>query len=250
MLLVDERTGSKELLKPLLNRGVPAEITHLMYGDFAIPDARGVLGAELTVGVELKVTTDLVASLNRGRFTGHQLKGLLTTYDRVWLLTEGDWRRTDEGLLTYRTFGRTYMPVRPPTMMRDLYARLLNLQVRGGLHYWHARDREETIDFLVTLHHYWTDKDLDEHKSHLGAHNRDVDRNLFVPTSQFVETIRTLPGVDTQRARAAEKHFKGCLTCAINASAEEWALIETIDRKQRSRKFGLSAASKMRESYK
>lgn len=250
MLLVDERTGSKELLKPLLLKGVPAELTHLEYGDFAIPMARGEQGKELTVGVELKVTQDLISSVNTGRFSGRQLKGLVTTYDRVWLLTEGDWKHTDEGLMTYRTFGNVFSPVRPPTMVRDLYARLLTLIVRGGLNYWHTRDREETILFLAALYHFWTDKDLDEHKSHLGAYNRDQDRALFVPTSQFVETIRTLPGVDTQRARAAEKYFDGCLTCAINASPEEWAEVETMDRNRKTRRFGMSAATKLRGSYK
>lgn len=229
MLLVDERNGSKELLKPLLMRGVPAEITHLEFGDFAF-NGRGEGGADITIGVELKTTQDLLSSLLKGRFSGHQLRGLVQTYDRVWLLTEGDWKATEEGLLTYRTFGRTYQAARPPTMVRDLYSRLINISVRGGAHYWHTQDREDTVLFLATLYHYWTDVSLDEHKSHLGIYNRDLDRSLLAPITLVRSIAAQLPGIGYGRSGAVAKMFKS-VEAMVNASEKEWRAIEGIGPK-------------------
>src|SRR5689334_15702242 len=106
MLLVDPRIGSRDLLLPLQRFGVPAELSpvNMDAGDFAFV-GRGVNDAALTVGIELKETVDLVQSLRSGRFAGHQLPGLLRTYDRAWLLTEGMWRVGESGLLEVWRYG-------------------------------------------------------------------------------------------------------------------------------------------------
>src|ERR1035437_4551441 len=91
MILVDRRIGSNDLLAPLKAADFEAQLVELEFGDIAF-EGKGPNGTTLNIGVELKVLGDLVNSLRTGRLAGHQLPGLLKTYDHAWLLMEGQWR--------------------------------------------------------------------------------------------------------------------------------------------------------------
>src|SRR3989304_2010126 len=86
MVLVDDRVGSAGLADLLKD----AILTTLEYGDCAF-SGNGPNGI-IKIGVERKAISDLIQSINSGRLSGHQLPGLLETYDRVYLLVEGQWR--------------------------------------------------------------------------------------------------------------------------------------------------------------
>jgi ERCC4-type nuclease len=239
MLLVDPRIGSKDLLVPLQRFGVKAELAvpRLDYGDFAFV-GRGISGAPILLSVELKETVDLITSLRSGRYEGHQLRGLLSTYDHTWLLTEGIWRGDPEsgalqvfsqGWRLPRTRGKK--PMELTIQMREIESRLLTLGVRAGISLHHCSTRADTIRWLSVLYHWFTDKDMDEHRSHLSFAHPFMDRALLEEPSMCREMLAKLPGIGWERSRAAEEHFKGSVRGFVNASVEEWTQIPGIGKK-------------------
>lgn len=249
MILVDERVGSRELQAPLEAIGAPVELTHLEFADVAFM-GRGTGGVSVFVGIELKKIHDFVDSLNSDRLCGHQLPGLLANYDRTWLLIEGDYK-TDMLGRVVANHGGSHRPIPGAPNGAVLNQRIINLAVRGGLQTWHCTTRRDTIQFIYALYRYWTDKEMDEHKSHLAIYNPDVDSRLFAGgASQFVRTIATLPGVKGARAAAAERFFGGSIRAAINAAADVWANLTTVDDKGKARRIGESAAAKIVEAVK
>src|SRR5574341_1238250 len=102
MILLDDRAGSKDLA-PFMPKSVPFTLTRLEYGDVAF-SGRGPSGV-CTVGVEIKKIPDLVDCIYSGRFAGHQLPGMLDTYDYCYLLVEGATRAGKLGTLEYRRAG-------------------------------------------------------------------------------------------------------------------------------------------------
>ena len=230
MLYVDDRVGSKDLLSPLRNFGVQAELMRLEYGDFALV-GRGIQGRPVTIGIELKETRDLIKSLQSGRFAGHQLQGLLTTYDRAWLLTEGIWRASDEGVL--ETFYGGWRPVSVGTkriMARELEKWILTLVIRGGINHHHCATRTDTIRWLSVLYHWWCDKDMDEHKSQLAFHQPDLDRALLETPSLARRIAKELPGIGWEKSRAVEEHFGGSVLQMVNSPRENWREIPGIGK--------------------
>lgn len=231
MMHVDNRIGSKDLLTDLQRFGVPAELTRLQFADVAFV-GRGLHGCPVCIGVELKETQDLITSLQSSRFVGHQLHGLLDTYDRAWLLTEGTWMDSAEGvLMELSDFGweTATSGTRQPMMTRSLDKQLLSITIRGGINHWHCQTRRDTIRFLSSLYHWWSDKDLDDHRSHEAIYHPPPDRAQMIAPSQFVTTISTLPGVGWEKSRAAESRF-GSIRNAVDASAVDWTTVPGIGK--------------------
>lgn len=248
MLLVDERAGSKDLLKPLLDAGLSAELAMLEFGDVAFL-GRGEKGADLWVGVEFKELSELGDAIVSGRLPGHQLPGMVRTYERRYLLVEGQWRTNNEGrLLRYDRRRQGYIPMKgmPPTV--ELQKRLMTYATRGGLSYWGTEDRRQTIDWLTTLYHFWTDRALDEHKSHIAIYNRDVDSRLLQSTNQFRQTVSTFPGVGREFLDGAEKRFNGSTYGAAHASAKVWSEVVATDKHGKTKRFGMKRATKLVDS--
>lgn len=218
MLLVDERIGSKDLLTPLQMFGVPAALAHLEFADFAFI-GRGIEGADVSVGIELKETRDLIGSLQSSRFTGHQLPGLVRTYDRVWLLTEGIWRAGAGGIFEVMAGG--WRAVRGTgarsLMLNDIESWILTQTIRGGIGYWHSSTRHDTIRFISVLYHWWTDKSLDEHRSHQAIYRPPPDRAMMVEPSTFQQMVSCIPGVGWEKSGAIEDQGYSMVTlCAAD----------------------------------
>jgi ERCC4-type nuclease len=230
MLYIDDRVGSKDLLSPLRNFGVPAELMRLEYGDFAFV-GRGLQGVPMTIGIELKETRDLIKSLDTKRIAGHQLRGLLDTYDRAWLLTEGIWRASDEGILETFSAGWRAVSIGPKRVMaRDIEKQILTLVIRGGISHHHCSTRTDTIRWLSVLYHWWCDKDMDEHKSHLAFHQPDLDRALLETPSVCRLIAKELPGIGWEKSRAVEEYFGGSVIEMVNSPREKWSEIPGVGK--------------------
>lgn len=196
----------------------------LDFGDIAFT-GRGIAGAAVTIGLEHKKLSDLVQSLQSGRLQGHQLKGMLDVYDRCYLLVEGEWGTDSHGRITrWRGKGRK-TPLPGSGNGTDLEKQLINLETRGGLRYRCCPTRRDTLRVICALYRYWTDVDLDEHKSHLAIHAPDLDRNLQIPISLKRQIAAQLPGVGYTRSQAVDRYF-GSIREMVNAPAETWAKIE------------------------
>lgn len=230
VFLVDDRIGSKDLLAPLQRMGVPAELARLEFGDFSFI-GRGPEESQILIGIELKETNDLISSLRSDRFAGHQLPGLLRTYDRVWLLTEGIWRADPSGTLeTFSGGWRAPTAGRRPMLLADLEAWLLTQIIRGGLQNWHTATRFDTLRFLSVLYHWWTSKALTDHKSHAVIYHAPLDRASFAEPSTFLKLATCLPGVGYDKAVSLETHFAGSFGALMAASLKELEQVEGIGK--------------------
>jgi ERCC4-type nuclease len=224
MLLVDDRVGSRDLAQPLRKLGLAVESVRLPYADIAF-EGRGVGGASVLVGVELKNLSDLCGSLRTGRLAGHQNPGLGSTYDHRWLIVEGRYGRDRWGAITRMSRGRR-SPLHGQMTLSEVEGRLLTLELETGLHVRHTEARWQTLRFLACLYHWWTDRDQDQHRSHLVAHVAPTLR----PMSQFRRVLGQLEGVGPALSKAAEARF-GVLAKAMHAPVQEWAALDVGGRK-------------------
>ena len=225
MILIDRRVGSNDLVAPLKAAGFDAQLVELAFGDIAF-EGKGPNGTMLNIGVELKVLGDLINSLRTGRLAGHQLPGLLKTYDYAWLLVEGQWRANAAGQVTTQKRRGIWAAVPGKMSASELDKQLLTLELCGGLHVAHTHTRADTLRFICNLYRWWTDRSLDGHTSHLALH---VAPAVYA-ISPFRAAVCQWPGIGVKMSKAVEQVFK-TVRCAASASVEEWAQITTGDRK-------------------
>lgn len=222
LLLVDDRIGSKDLLQPLERQGVPCDLARLDFADAALI-GRGPEDAQVYIGVELKRLPDLVASMMTGRFVGHQLPGLMATYDRTWLVVEGVYRAGDGGILEqWRPNGWQALSTGPKRFMAsDLESWLLTQVIRGGVNLWRSASSRDTVRFLSCLYRWWTSKSFAEHRAHQTIYRPPPDRAMFTEPSIFVKMAASIPGVGWDRALTLEAATNGSFTRLGNLSATE-----------------------------
>lgn len=251
MLFVDDQGGSKgkkgtilELLNPLIEAGLPAVSAHLHSADFAFTSKDG-----LDIGIELKRldggSTDLTQSLMSGRLSGHQLPKMLGpngSYDRAWLVVEGQWRHDDNGLIcVYKGPRKGWEPIKGRMSASELEKRILTLELCGGLHVRYTNSRRDTIRFIVSLFHWFTDKSMAKHTSHLAVH----DAPTLNPISDYRAFYMKIPSVGYGMSRAIENHFKGGPRQASCAGVNEWSDIQILSDEGKSRKIGMKVATKI-----
>ncbi len=205
MILIDAATGSNEFEEPLRKRGLPVDVTHLDFGDFVF-NGRGEGGAPLYIGIEFKKVGEFVESLNvTKRFQGHQLLGLTKDFDRRYLLVEGEFHSDKLGRATaFRGRGKP-RPLPGAGNAIALEQEIINLTTRGGMWVKQTTTRAQSLRFIEACYRYWTDKDLDQHKSHMAVYAPDLDRGLLTPTSDFRRIVTlVLPGCGLQVSKAIE----------------------------------------------
>jgi ERCC4-type nuclease len=224
VILVDRRIGSNDLLTPLKAAGFDAQLVELAFGDIAF-EGKGPNGTTLNIGIELKVLGDLINSLRTGRLAGHQLPGLLKTYDYAWLLVEGAWWSNAQGQIEYMGRRRTGKKIQGRMTASELDKQLLTLELCGGLHVAHTHTRADTVRFLGNLYRWWTDRALDGHTSHLALH---VVPSVYA-ISPFRAAVCQWPGIGVKTSKAVELRFH-TIRCAAAAPVEEWATLTVGDR--------------------
>ncbi len=229
MILIDPRAGSNELTAPLTLAGLPCIETTLEFGDLAFI-GRGEQGVQVNIGIEHKKLPDLVQSLTDDRLAGHQAPGMLITYDRSYLIIEGEWDVDSGGnvVVPTRIKGRaTRLKGCPPASI--LQQRVLTLEHRAGLRVRWTRSQQETIRYVSALYRFWTDRDLDEHRSHLALHAPDLDRAVLAPVSDKRRIAAMLPGVGVQKSEAVDRHFQS-MEEMVCADTSEWQQIDGIGK--------------------
>lgn len=226
MLILDSRIGSRDLRSAFERQGLSVDLQRLDACDIAFV-GRGLADEPLTIGIELKRLradqdgrTDLLTSLRSGRLAGHQLGGM-QEYDRAWLLTEGIWRANEEGIVEIWNRGG-WVPLQSGLQMGDLEAELLSVIIRGGFHYHHCPRQSDTVRFVTRLYRWWTEKALDEHRSHQRIYVPPPDRALFIEPSPFAKMLYAgVKGLGYDKALAVESHFGGSFEQLFHASLRE-----------------------------
>lgn len=172
---MDNRAGSKELAPLLARKGLPVTLTRMDYGDVCWLGI-GPSGEPVSVGVECKTIRDVIQCIADGRFAGHQLPGLVQSYDQVWLLVEGHWRENNHtGILEYQKRRGEWAELLAGTrrfMYRDLLTWLFTAETKGGIRCARVGDWNEGSTWLSSCYKWWTASNgWDGHKSHLAFHD-------------------------------------------------------------------------------
>jgi len=203
MILVDERQGSVELA-PLLSSSI---VCHLDYGDFAW-SGKGPEG-EVTIGVERKRLMDLLQSMTSGRLSGHQIIGMLDTYDWTYLLVEGLWRPDRHTGVLMRANGKgkweaAHLGSRR-FMARDIYNFFNTLTVMTGIIVVTTGNIWESAKWLESCSGWWN-KGWAKHKSHTQWQKPPQFAQLTKP-NLVTRMAAQLEGIGWDKARKIGERF-------------------------------------------
>lgn len=262
VLLIDDRAGSKELVKyaPLDQRGV---LCHLEFGDVAIA-GKGPGGKAVKVGVEMKSLADMVASLQSRRLQQVQVPGMEREYDERWLLTYGEYREDEEGMVEVLVdhlvparkvidrgtslvieypksiwqrfpFYGPKDPKQRPTPVSYFESFIVELTAMGW-HHKHCRSVQECARWLGRLAGWWS-KPWGAHKALkvMGGRYGEVRRPGLMSEAGWKESGMELKadvavqfaGVGQDRARAAARHFRSARDMAV-AGVDEWVKVDGV----------------------
>jgi len=226
MIVIDNRKGSGELIKYF-----PASLAYLDTLDFAdfVFIGNGPSGP-VTIGVERKVMSDLISSMTSGRLSGHQLPGLLSTYNYIWIIIEGIWQTsptdgliqmwTRNGWKDYKFDHRFHKSV-------DIIKYLITLTVRGNVRLWFTSNPKETVHFIVSLYRWWTQKEYEEHQSHIQEHDLIID---FKRPNQFKRIIKAIDNVGKKKTKLIYEKFSSPLEMCL-ADEKTWQEIPGVGKK-------------------
>ena len=233
MILVDYRKGSKELIEPLQERGLPVVNGGELPTDVVF-EGKGVGGAPLLVGIEHKKVEDLMKSLRDNRLNAQAFKMREGGIQIRLLFIVGSQRFDKQGRMVKRT-GRNSFSTIPGIGHAEILKRLYTLQFCEGLTWeWfeYATGAHRAIEMLYRS---LTDKNLDEHTSHLAPY----EPARIIPISGQRRTLCTFPGVAREWSKAAidKAHT---VKAAVNHDARWWAELQAGGRR-----FGQSAADKV-----
>ncbi len=222
--------------------GLPAEQADLAMGT-AGPVAdlafigRGVKGKPVSVGIEFKKLGEYVASMRTERLQGAQLPAMRDAYDMCWLIVEGEILYSKSGGLERRVGRKERKPLHGGMGVSELLKRTMVLHICGGLNPWNTQNRTDTLKYIEALYRTWTDVDQDEHKSHIAIYQAPP----LTPISKRRMALKAWDDVGMQVSLAAELKF-GSVKRAANATVQEWASLETTDKKGKVRRLGEKTA--------
>jgi len=232
MLLVDNRAGSRELVKPLRSLGLPVEETRLDSADVMF-EGRGLGGVSILVGIEYKKLGELVQALRTERLQGHQLlkmRGAETPeeaplYEFAYLLIEGSVLVDRQGYLMKKgKYGRPPSRLGGSMTENELDKRLATMHRCAGLCPLWVTDQRRACAQIAAWYRTFTDRDLDQHVSHIAVYRPPS----LVPISEFRTFVQSLDGISFKTSLAVERHFKGSIRAAVTASRAEWMRIDGI----------------------
>ncbi len=241
MLFVDKAVGSASLIPLLEKVGLPVTPSHLEYSDVEFC-GRGVKGELVMVGIECKRLSELTSDWER--FAGEQVTKMNREYAHRYLVFEGEWQQSKRGLLLQRTSRRSFKPYHGSRLRK----KLITLEMCGGFHVHHVSQQGrqgswsvETIRYLHDLYRWWTDDDMDEHKSHIVNYQAQG----LIPLNKFEHAIAAWPGLSAKRAKPVAKHFHNSIEAASRAGVEEWAEIEVMGDDKKTRRLGTKLAESL-----
>lgn len=256
MISLDYRTGSGELERHFKPFGVTVNKTTLSFGD-ASWIGNGPKGS-VAIGVERKKIAEFVQSVISKRLTGHQLPGM-SEYDYVYIIVEGLWKPGPSGELLVRN-GHWSTRYSSGLNYRAIDNYLSTLEHKAGVIVRRTVTPYETVETIVDLYRWWTDKTWEEHDSlnevYAPAEGNQGRRFTYMPreVSTFEKMLLQLPGMD-KRAQAVASYFSrggklnlgNSLSKLLTADEEEIAAITYRGKGGKIMRVGPAAARKIIE---
>ncbi len=233
MILVDSRTGSKELLNLIRYLGVDADLIDNLDADFQFcgngPDG------ELLIGVERKAISDLIDSITKGRLAGEQVGHMQATYDRNYLIVEGYFRRQQNTGLIETRAGAGWRVASGKITYSQMNRFLCSIQEQADFRLWRTVDDRDTAAYIVDQYEWWSKPWL-SHRTHQTIYTPEL-RNpraghkatLFKRKPNLVERwLSNLTGVN-ELAWDLAKHF-GTGAHIVDYSVKDWQKLDGIGK--------------------
>lgn len=232
---VDNRAGSVDLAPMLRTLGCEVDLCRMEFGDVAFTGL-GANGDPVSVGIECKTLDDVLACIISGRFAGHQLPGLIKSYDHVYLLVQGQWRaRIPDGTLQQYKFqhGREFWMEagggQRRWMWRDLEAWLTSMAIMGGLRVHRVPDWREGTMWLKTVYNWFQKETHQSHQVVYGGKELYTDRALLVRPSLARRIAKELPGIGVVRSADVAHEFH-TLEQMVSASVKDWTRVPGVGK--------------------
>ena len=229
MITIDDRTGSVEL-HPLFPHGM-SEVGRLQFGDMSWL-GNGPDNTPWMVGVERKTIHDMVSCIKTGRFSGHQLTGLLNTYNTVYLVVEGMFRPNPKtGVLeTWRRGGWSAMyHGKQPFLYSMVAGYLASVTNMCGVVVVRTSTDAETVHAVLALYHWWVDKAWEEHSAHQSFYTPPRKRTVRVKPPLVAKVASQLDDVEWVRAHRIADRYRSVVDFA-HATREELMSIDGIGK--------------------
>lgn len=236
MIQVDPRAGSAQMAPLLRKLGMDVELVQMPFGDVSWI-GYGPNGAPVSCTAELKSIEDVVACIYSGRFAGHQLPGLIASYDYVWLLIVNEYRaRQRDGVLEYYKPGRNgghYWSEscgrQRLVMWRDVESWLMTCQIMGGIRIHQEPDYEHAACWIKMASNWFSRDDHKSHKVVYGSKELFADRALLTKPSLARRVAAQLPHVGEVRSAAVAARFH-TVEAMVNASESDWRNVDGLGK--------------------
>ncbi len=226
MITIDDRESDAQFVR-YMNAG-SFRIERLEFGDIAFV-GNGPNEEPALVGIERKSIGDLLNSITSGRFAGHQLPGLLNSYNAVYVIVEGLYRSGYDGILETRS-GKEWFPIERGRkwLFSEVECWLTTQEEMAGVRVRRAINPQETAAIIHGLHQWWCSKSYNEHRSHLTLH-KPHDTALLRKASLVRVIAAELPGIGWVRSEQVAKRFH-TIAELVAADIKEWEGIEGIGK--------------------
>lgn len=229
VVIIDKRAGSEALaycrsLRDCSTLGI------LEFGDVALT-GHGPDSSTISVGIEVKSVDDLLSSISTGRLGGHQIPGLVKSYDHAWLAIFGEVRPGTDNYLEVRKYGKWkhFKIGRNPVPYSYLEGFMLTAQMFAPLRVKWCSDIDELATWIA-VYDRWLTKPWDKHRG-LAVFDRSRENAAPVGAdpieAQIAKTAASLPGLDWVRGWSAAKHFES-ITEMMDADVDDWKSIKGI----------------------
>lgn len=235
LIIVDSRTGSQELAAPLRAKApCPVIVRDLPSGDFTFT---GYLEQSLvSVGIERKTLSDLLASLYSGRLTGFQAPRMREYHDISYLIVESTFRANPEtGYLEEASRGGWGPPRGGRGRRNILYEEidhfLNSVTILAHVHILRCSSQRQTVASVINL---WSWFQKEDHKSFKQFHRPPPPTALlYEPEEADTDEYRAyilrmmvkeLPGIGWERSQMVVEHFGGSFNQMAAAGTDGWRI--------------------------
>jgi len=198
----------------------------------------------VSVGIEYKRIGDAITCMTGGRFTGHQLPGMLQSYQQCWLLVEGMVRcgngNGSDGVLQVHAWPEGWKDYRQGhrfIMWRDYQHWLMSLAQMTNLRIAHTASIKESAAWIAALYSWWQ-REWASHRSVGSVYvtpvaTEGVGGALSTVTGHAPSLSRLwamqLPGIGADRSKTVAMGFPTALELAT-ADEDRWQMIDGIGK--------------------
>lgn len=236
MIRIDNRVGSRHLLTPITNAGIPCKLQRMEFGDIAFL-INGPGGTHLSVGIELKTLADFLGSVTSSRLIDHQVPGMHRTYNIRIIIIQGTFKPSRTGGIDGQVESFSQRRRRPrwvPNPTRYTYAQLIRLtytlDLILGFKILRSNTELETAAMIENLYR-WGQKKWSQHKGFKTVNKQNYigSVRMRAPTPER-RAAAIIPGIGADRSSAVAQRFNSPLEM-YQASVADWLEVDGVGPK-------------------